>query len=74
MAISMYGQGDYDPYDDRDLRMRARSREEYEYLKAMKRREMEMCAMQNMMPPVAQQMAPEKPKHLNKKLLLIKGA
>jgi hypothetical protein len=62
-------------YDDHELRMRARSRDEYEYLKAMKRREMEMYAMQNItQPPIVMPSPPPKPAHLNTKLLLTRGA
>ena len=77
MAMSnpfqQYQQG-YDTYDDRELRMRARSREEYEYLK--RQRDIErQYAMQNIMPPPVTVDAPKaKPSHLNTKLLLTKGA
>lgn len=71
MAMSMSNYFN-DPYDN-DLR-NARSREEYEYLKAKKRHEMEMYASMNMTPPVTMPAPPVKPSHLNQKLLLTKGA
>ena len=76
MAISLNSYSDYDPYNDRELKVRARSREEYEYLKEMQRRdrEMQMYAMQNAAPPVVMDAPRAKPSHLNTKLLLTKGA
>lgn len=76
MAMINPYQTSYDPYDeDRDLMPRARSREEYEYLKRRKMQE-EMYRMQSMMspPPVLMSEPPSKPSHMNQKLLLTKGA
>lgn len=68
----------FDPYNERndyDLKMRARSREEYEYLKMQKMQE-EMYRMQSLRspPPVTMPAPPKKAAHLNSKLLLTKGA
>lgn len=71
IPIDQFNQN-YDPYSDRDLRMRARSREEYEYLLEMKRQEMQMRCMSPQIGPKAA--PPQIPKHLNTKLLLTKGA
>lgn len=73
MAISYNSSTSYDSYDDRDLKMLARSREEYEYLKRQ-RYEEKMAYMQGYTNQEQSKQEPEpkpkKPAHLNQKLLL----
>ena len=60
--------------DDLELKRQCRSREEYEYRKNQRMQE-EMYRLQSMMsPPPVVMPAPQPQSHLNKKLLLTKGA